>query len=342
MALPPDQDVASIFVGALFYGLYLTTLFHCIRWLVFTDEGWKVRKRISWTMLSTTVALWVLATISRALELRNTMVQVVGESKPPAPPPPSGSIGSTTTLPWMAVVICTNANVSTLLADAVLIYRCYIIYDKSKRVIVFPIFLWIGGLMLTALQAYWQIVQSASILKAWQPINMTVGPGTVLTPFWGSTIVLNGYSTFMIIRRIYLVTEGSKGSTSIHQLRFTMRILIESGFLYLATAIAHLVVWWTPNAYAISVISGINLSVTGIAFNLILIRAAQRRVEEEAKIVGAGPISGIHFRANETKTPVGQFGVNTTTQATDLQRRHEDSNSMNGNASTTASIASAV
>jgi hypothetical protein len=61
----------------------------------------------------------------------------------------------------------------------------------------------------------------------------------------------------MIIRRIYLVTEGSKGSTSIHQLRLTMRILIESGFLYLATAIAHFVVWWTPNAYAISVISGI-------------------------------------------------------------------------------------
>jgi hypothetical protein len=81
--------------------------------------------------------------------------------------------------------------------------------------------------------------------------------------------------------------------------------------------------------------------VTGIAFNLILIRAAQRRVEEEAKIVGEGPISGIHFRANETKTPVGQFGVNTI-QETGFQHRHEDSNSMNGDASTTASIASVV
>jgi hypothetical protein len=110
MALPPDQDVASIFVGALFYGLYLTTLFHCIRWLVFADEGWKVRKRISRTMLSTTIALWVLATISRALELRNTMVQVVSESKQPPPPPPSGSIGSTTTLPWMAVVIVSTSS----------------------------------------------------------------------------------------------------------------------------------------------------------------------------------------------------------------------------------------
>lgn len=61
----------------------------------------------------------------------------------------------------------------------------------------------------------------------------------------------------MIVRRIYLVSRDSRAVTSIDQLRFTMRVLIESGFLYLATAIAHFVVWWTPNAFAISVISGI-------------------------------------------------------------------------------------
>jgi hypothetical protein len=61
----------------------------------------------------------------------------------------------------------------------------------------------------------------------------------------------------MIVRRIYLVVTESKGSPLIRQLQLTMRILIESGALYLAVAIAHFVVWWTPNAYAISVISGI-------------------------------------------------------------------------------------
>lgn len=108
MALPPEQDVASIFVAALFYGLYLTTLFHCLRWLIFADEGWKIRKKIEWTNLSITVMIWVLATISRALELSNTMVQVANETKPKPPPPPPGSIGSTTTLPWMAVVIVSS------------------------------------------------------------------------------------------------------------------------------------------------------------------------------------------------------------------------------------------
>lgn len=60
----------------------------------------------------------------------------------------------------------------------------------------------------------------------------------------------------MIARRIYLVTKASKTSVTVHRLQFTMRILVESGFLYLTTTLAHFVVWFTPNTYAISVISG--------------------------------------------------------------------------------------
>lgn len=61
----------------------------------------------------------------------------------------------------------------------------------------------------------------------------------------------------MIVRRVYKVAKESKGSTSVHQLQFVMRVLIESGFLYLAVALAHFISWWTPNSYAIEVISAI-------------------------------------------------------------------------------------
>jgi hypothetical protein len=62
----------------------------------------------------------------------------------------------------------------------------------------------------------------------------------------------------MIVRRIYVVARGSKASVAIHQLQFVMRILIESGSLYLAVAIAQFISWWTPNnGYAIFMISSI-------------------------------------------------------------------------------------
>jgi hypothetical protein len=98
MTLRPDQNVASIFVSTLFYGLYLATLFHCVRWLIFTDDGWRLRKRINWTMLTITLVLFVLSTLSRALVLQTTMVQVLNGSKPHPPPPPTSQIWNTTIL----------------------------------------------------------------------------------------------------------------------------------------------------------------------------------------------------------------------------------------------------
>jgi hypothetical protein len=49
--------------------------------------------------------------------------------------------------------------------------------------------------------------------------------------------------------------------------------------------------------------------VTGIAFNLILIRVAQRRAEEGSRAADSGPTSGLQFNITQSKPPVGQFDV---------------------------------
>ena len=141
MALAADQEVAETCVSFLFFGFYLTTLFHCLRWLVFADEGWKIRNKISWTMLTITLTICILGTITRALEINNAMKLAVSNKTPSGPPIPlPSSTGESTILSWMAVVIvsllpprllysnfilvifqCTNANITTLLADAVLV-----------------------------------------------------------------------------------------------------------------------------------------------------------------------------------------------------------------------------
>lgn len=61
----------------------------------------------------------------------------------------------------------------------------------------------------------------------------------------------------MIVRRIYLVTKESRANTAVHHLQFSMRILIESGVLYLAVAIAQFIAWWTPDGYATFILSSI-------------------------------------------------------------------------------------
>ncbi|KAF8887453.1 hypothetical protein CPB84DRAFT_1826903 [Gymnopilus junonius] len=288
MALPPNENVATLFIGALMYGIYFSTLLHCVRWLLFVDEGWKLRRlrEIHWPMLLVTFFLFVFSLTNLALALRSTMNDIMALQTPEIMQKVAGVPGPT----WVTLVMCTNANLSSLIADIVLMHRCWLVWNKSIKVIVFPAFLWIGGVGLTGLQAYWQVVQSQHILDAWQPVNETVGPGTILTPYWGSVIILNAYSTGFIIFRIWDVARNSsKFGTSTHQLRFVMRVLIESGVLYLTIAIIHFLVWWTPNSFAISVSSAIsvlaiyvqNLPIIGIAFNLILMRTYHRRVDEE-------------------------------------------------------------
>lgn len=74
--------------------------------------------------------------------------------------------------------------------------------------------------------------------------------------------VASKYSHFLfsglIIYRIWRVANNSaKLGASTDQIRFVMRVLIESGILYLSTTIAHFTVWWTPNNFAIGLVSKI-------------------------------------------------------------------------------------
>jgi hypothetical protein len=76
---PPDQTVAIAFLVALFYGLYLATFFHCMRWLLFTNDGWELRERklIKWPMLLITLAIFSMSTIDRGVQLKRWTDQVM-------------------------------------------------------------------------------------------------------------------------------------------------------------------------------------------------------------------------------------------------------------------------
>lgn len=72
-------------------------------------------------------------------------------------------------------------------------YRCWVVYGRRKAVLFFPAFLWVLGFICTILQVYWQIVESATQQK-WKVVNMSIGPGMILIPFWATTLLINIYS----------------------------------------------------------------------------------------------------------------------------------------------------
>jgi hypothetical protein len=62
-----------LFAQAILYGLYLATFFHCLRWVLFDDEGLNIRERIGWGMLSIVVLFFVLMTAIIGIQYRLTV-----------------------------------------------------------------------------------------------------------------------------------------------------------------------------------------------------------------------------------------------------------------------------
>src|ERR1700759_655198 len=62
-------QLTTLFTQAVFYGLYVVTLIHCLRWLVYTDDGWEQWNRINKLMLITTVLIFLLSTVNLVLLL---------------------------------------------------------------------------------------------------------------------------------------------------------------------------------------------------------------------------------------------------------------------------------
>ena len=64
-----ETGLIFLFIQAIFYGLYIATLLHCLRWLIFTDGGWKPRDKVNKLMLTSSVLIFILSTMNLGIAL---------------------------------------------------------------------------------------------------------------------------------------------------------------------------------------------------------------------------------------------------------------------------------
>ena len=68
-----EEAVIPLIAQAFLYGLYLETTVHCLRWLLFDDKDWNIRKKINWSMLTIAIVLFILMTINLWVFLQLTV-----------------------------------------------------------------------------------------------------------------------------------------------------------------------------------------------------------------------------------------------------------------------------
>jgi hypothetical protein len=75
LAMVPESEafVIPLFVQAIMFGSYMASLVHCLRWLVYDDEGWTMRKKINWGMLIITIVVFLFTAANLGISLQMTL-----------------------------------------------------------------------------------------------------------------------------------------------------------------------------------------------------------------------------------------------------------------------------
>lgn len=97
-AIPTEDEVVVIFASSVLYGVYLVSFALCLRWQIFTEEGWKTMIQRSRTTLLIVIMIFVLTTAYVSLEVHkswDTISAAVNHTMTSAP----GKI------PWYSVAI---------------------------------------------------------------------------------------------------------------------------------------------------------------------------------------------------------------------------------------------
>ncbi|KIL60330.1 hypothetical protein M378DRAFT_168205 [Amanita muscaria Koide BX008] len=266
--IPPSyiqQYLIAIMLQSFFYALYLVSLVHAFRWLLYEEEGWtlKSRDKVNWLLLTISSFVCMFLTVDVVL---TALLQLTSASGMPIE---AFQIG----------IASLVVEVSTLLiTDAVLIIRCWLVYQRSRRVAFFPLMLWLANIALFIL---WFIFYMSP---------NSINPVSLFTVrlFYCCTCAINLYTTSAIVYQLRRVARAHSGRSSI--LYRICRMVATTGILYTLTSLPLVMMafLFPKHRPAYAICYTVNVLMAGITFNLLLIRVGQLRAEVEMDDNGDG------------------------------------------------------
>ncbi|KAF8881465.1 hypothetical protein BD779DRAFT_1675415 [Infundibulicybe gibba] len=235
---------------SIFYGAYVVLFVLCI---VLRRRN---SHRINGPLTLAQMLLFGLCTISMCLDISGAYVFVIMQDVDRAYAVEVG---------WLMVFITID-----ILAQIILLYRCWIVWDRRWVVVAVPGFL----ALVTLGQGFAYIGLVASPLQSldlekFGHLNVPIG----ITAY-SISLGTNALTTSLIVTRILLTSRQVRpilGSNSNRSLRIVAAMMIESGLLMLVFQLAF-VVLFSFRPLMISIISGPTAQIYGITPTLLNIR----------------------------------------------------------------------
>ncbi|KDR66675.1 hypothetical protein GALMADRAFT_147729 [Galerina marginata CBS 339.88] len=279
-----EAQLVSSWVTTIFWSFFLITFVKCLRALLLDEwrTDFQPRSAINWSMVAVSVSFFVFGTLDVVLGFYHNIKAFILYTGP------GGSDGEFTKLSdWVNVMKGVNLLMQTLIGDGVLIYRLWVVYSRSWKVIALPILLWLSTGALAGRILFGEITTATGTVR-----NSNIKEFTI--PLWICTIVLNITATsFLVYRIIRVDRENSQNGVlsfgsnvsppharkKRSRLQRIIFIIVESGLMYTFITFITVIV---SNSNARYITSDVEVQVVGIAFNLIIIRVADRGASDKS------------------------------------------------------------
>ncbi|KAJ7853914.1 hypothetical protein B0H13DRAFT_2358726 [Mycena leptocephala] len=185
---------------------------------------------------------------------------------------------------WLTVLAPVVFTLNTLIADCVLVWRCWIVWNRNWKIVILPLASTLAG---AALGFRSTAEQAAYVLNPNLDINAYID---FATPYFALTLATTSLATLLIIFRIFTMTDSatrkSRGYARV------IEVVVESALLYSISLIVYLPFLVTDsynNGYPHAVLA----QITGLAPTLIVARATFGLARPDA--TWGGPQSSMHF-----------------------------------------------
>ncbi|KAJ7730073.1 hypothetical protein DFH07DRAFT_849318 [Mycena maculata] len=256
----------ALFISCVLYGILLTTFVPCIRSLLLSPTEkfqLKPNHKIKYPILVASVLMFLVSSFGVVLSLQDVIDGFINYDGP------GGALEFFTTVNggWKHWIVIIEDSVQAMLGDALLIYRCYVLYDRSWRVIAIPVVNWLASCALAIVCSY---------REATMPEEDRLNSSAIL-PFLSAVALLTFttsiVTTYLIIRRLLTIerTKDLRGPLEPHLLSRVATIFFETGLIYTLSLVASLGVYLSDSELEF-VASLAMIHIIPITCNLLLIR----------------------------------------------------------------------
>ncbi|KAK7039797.1 hypothetical protein R3P38DRAFT_491769 [Favolaschia claudopus] len=259
----------ALFVSCVLYGILLTTFVPCLRSLLFSasqKSQFRPRDEIKMPIVAATIAMFFVSTFSAVIAMQDVLDAFINYHGPGGALEFYGNL-HTLNNGWTHWMPAVEDSAQVILGDGLLVYRCYVLYNRNWRVIAAPSIAWVTLVAVSITASYREIT-----LKGGQSLNdPSVQP--IISAALILSFAISVMTTYLIIRKL-LKTEFNLISccaTRPHILRQIARIFFETGLIYTLSLVVSFAIYLVSSNLQY-VISLALINIIPITCNLLLIR----------------------------------------------------------------------